>query len=65
MKWDFYNSLFFSFTAVTTIGEIFVNDEFRIYVNMLTGENLSSIWLANITLFIGQFVYEVGVEGIG
>ena len=23
LKWDFYNSLFFSFTAVTTIGNIF------------------------------------------
>ena len=38
---------------------------YRIYVDILTGENLSSILVANIALFIIMFIHPLGGGGGG
>ena len=49
------------------IREGFING-YRVYVDIMTGEKLSSIYefrLLTWTKLIGQFVHPVGGEGIG
>ena len=43
----------------------YINGYYRIYVDILTREKLSSIKLFIWTSFVGQFIQSVGLERIG